>query len=346
MATLTLDGFSTMANLATRMEPDGSGAKDIANVLSKEHAVLSHIPWKEGNTQTGHLITQSGTALPSASWRSANQGIAATQADTQQFLEACGRLEDESKLDEMLAELESAGGDNGATFRMSEDMLKMEGFAQQFVTAVFYESVLDNPERIHGLSPRYPATSGFTPSDYVLVGGSPAGVNAHSIWLISWAERKIYGIYPKGTKAGLERKDMGLQRVQDDASSLNSFWAWVTKFVWRCGIAVEDYRYAVRAQWDPDDAEMADSEKGLISLVTEMFDTIYKREPMTRYYMNRTSLRKLNQQLVHSDANILTYVSDNGGLVGDPNLGGNVVPALFGIPVSTVDELTSETAIS
>jgi hypothetical protein len=328
MATIEDSGFPNLANVASRLDPDGSAAM-VANVLSEKNPILDDIPFVEGNLQTGHRITQAANALPSASWRLLNQGIAATKAYTQQFDESCGILEDESKIDERVAEL-----NGGAEYRDSEDMLKLEGMAQQFATSVFYESTSSNPERIHGLSPRYSATSGITAADYVSI-GTNADSDCHSIWLITWAPRKLYGIYPKGTKAGLERNDKGLQRVQDDATSLNSLWAWITQFVWRVGIAVEDYRYACRFQWDPSDSAMGDTNFGIVLNMIDMLNQIFEPDG-AMFYMNRTSKTQLDQQLANADGNYLTYESK----------GGRLLPHFLGVPIRVTDALVAETAVS
>lgn len=326
MSTITDSGFPNLANIASRLDPNG-GAAMVANVLSKKNPILEDIPWIEGNLPTGHRITQAVNALPSATWRRLNEGVAASKAETAQFDESCGMLEDESKIDEAVAEL-----NGGAAYRASEDLLKQEGFAQQFATALFYESTSSNPERIHGLTARYPATTGFTSSSYVLA-GTNAGVNARSIWLITWKERKVYGVFPKGTKAGLEREDKGKERVLDGSS--NPFYAWVTRFKWRCGIAVEDYRYAVRFQWDPDDADMAASEKGLYLKMQDMLNTIFEPDNAI-FYMDRTSKGRLDAQLASNDANYLTMLER----------GGRRIPHYQGVPIRVTDALVAETAIS
>jgi hypothetical protein len=328
MTDIESGGFPTLAHVASRLDPDGESEAYIANVLSKKNPILDDIPFVEGNLATGHQITQATNALPSASWRRLNRGVAATLAETAQYTESCGILEDESKIDERLYELRG-----GAAFRESEDKLKMEGFAQQVSTALFYESTSSNPERVHGLAPRYPATTGYTSSSYTLA-GTNAGTNARSIWLITWEERKAYGIFPKGTRAGLERQDKGLERVLD--SSSNPFYAYVTRFVWRLGFAVEDYRYLVRFQWDPDDAAMASDDRGLYLKMLQMVDTIYDTTPNTMFYMDRTTRTRLNQQLASNDANYLTYVEK----------GGKRLSAFEGIPIRVVDALVAETAIS
>src|SRR5689334_18620482 len=153
MTTNTHGGYATLAEVASRLDPNGQAAT-IANILSKKNPVLQDIPWVEGNLVTGHQIAQTHTSLPSGTWRQINQGVAATKGQTAVYTESCARLEDESVIDEALLEL-----NGGMAWRMTEDALKMEGLSQQFATALFYESASSNPERIHGLAPRYPATS-------------------------------------------------------------------------------------------------------------------------------------------------------------------------------------------
>lgn len=334
MATLADGGFPNLANWSKRQKPEG-GIAEIINVLSKKNPILDDVPWSEGNLPTGHRITQASTALPAATWRKLNSGVQATKGDTEQFDETCGMLEDESKVDVDLAKL---NGD-AAAYRASEDKLKVEGISQQFATALFYESASTNPERIHGLAPRYGGTSGYTASAYTLK-GTNAGTNARSVWLISWEPRKVYGIFPKGSMAGLTREDKGEQRVLDASS--NAFWAYVTRMQWKCGIAVEDYRYAVRFQWDPDDAAFADSGKGLYLAMQQMLNTIYELLPSTRFYMDRVSKTKLDAELLTNDANALTYLSPQG----DTGVSGLRIPAFMGVPIRVTDALVAETAIS
>lgn len=331
---ITSGGWPTLADVASRLDPDGT-ASHIANVLSKENPILDYIPWYEGNLPTGHLITQAANALPSATWRRINTGAARTRAQTVQYTESCGVLEDWSEIDERLYELN--GGD---AYRMSEDTLKQEGIAQQFATAFFYESITSNPERVHGLSARYPATTGYTSSGQVLA-GTNAGSNAHSVWMICFGPNKLYGIYPKGTKAGLEMIDLGKQRVLDTNS--NPYIALSTQHVWRCGIAVEDYRFAVRAQWDPDDLDMADDEKGLILLMGKMHSTIYRAKGAI-IVMNRTSVAKLNAQLISNDSGPLRYLAGDGGqLMAGIDTG---IATWNGFRILVNDSLVAETAIS
>jgi hypothetical protein len=341
MTTLADTGYPNLTELAARLDPQGNGISHITNVLSKEKPMLEHIPWFEGNLQTGHQVSRTVNSLSTATWRKVNQGVAATKNQVGNYTEACGRLEDFSYLDQMMSEL-----NGGPEFRLSEDKIKMEAMAQQFVSAILYSDVTANPEQIHGFMPRFPASSGFDSSDQVVV-GTNSGSDAHSILLCTWEERKVYGIYPKGTRAGLEVNDLGMQILTPSASSTSILRALVTQLIWRCGLCIEDMRYVVRGQWDPGDADMATSERGLILLFQSMVHKLYKVTANTRAYMNRTTVERLNAQLISNENSPLKYVWDNGGLVGDTNTGGaRRVPELFGIPIYVEDSLVAEDAIS
>lgn len=338
MATLVDSGLPTLVNVAKRLDPRTGGISEVANVLSKKLNILDDIPWVEGNLPTGHRVTQAVNALPQGTWRKLNSGVAATKGETDQYDETCGMLQAESRIDVDVAKLNG----NAAAYRASEDRLFLEGMAQQFATALFYESVSTNPERIHGLSPRYPATSGFLSSSYVArgAGAAQSGGTADnlSIWLCTWEERKLYGVYPRGSMAGLQSEDKGEVYVTDPNDSTKQLWAFLKKFQWKCGIAVEDYRYAMRIQWDPSDStNYGAATKNLIADMTKALNQIFEVTPNTRFYMNRTTKNRLDFELaINAQANLLEYIEDGRGRI----------PAFMGVPIRITDALVAETAIS
>ena len=68
--------------------------------------------------------------------------------------------------------------------------------------------------------------------------------------------------------AGLQKIDKGLDRIVDPNDSSKHLYAWITQFKWYVGLAVEDYRYAVRTQWDPSDTTtFSSSSKALFRTV-------------------------------------------------------------------------------
>lgn len=337
MTDIEASGYATLPEIASRLDPDGAEAQ-IINIAANKKPFLRDMLWAEGNLPTGHQITQTSSTLPSGTWRMANTGVEPTKAETVQYVETCGRLETEIVIDEALLEL-----NGGMTWRKSEEQLQTEGLAQQLSTAIFYESVSTNPERIHGLAPRYFSATDGIASSYVLI-GTNAGSNARSVWIVSPGPRKLYGIYPKGTRAGLQVVDNGRQRVLD--SSSNAFYAYSTSLIWRCGVVVEDYRHAVRVQYDPDDAEMANTEKGLYQLVMDGLQTIYDADN-ARIVMDRTTAKLFNRQLMNAENRPMEYVAMGGKMLGDSaSQGGPKMPHFMGHPVYVDDSLVAETAIT
>lgn len=329
MSTITDVGYLNLADVMARMNPDGS-VRPIGEILNKQIEWISDVPWKQCNLDTGHQLSFR-TGLPSAQWRALNEGVSLTKSTVGTYVETCGIIEDRAEVD-----VDMPG--NMAQNRLSEITAKVEMMGQEWARAIFYESTYTNVERIHGLSARYGATTGYTSSSYVLKPGTNSGTNAHSIWLIDWAPDSIYGIFPKNSVAGLQHKDLG----EIDCTGTNSkkFRGYADKLQWKCGLAVEDYRQAVRFQWDPDDtsALFGDSHKGMYLAMQDMLSVIKKKRPGRRFYMDLTSLRKLRAQLSSNDANFLQYVAGGDGLpAGD---------RFLGVPIRETDVLVAETAIA
>ncbi len=102
MSTLNTNGFSTLLDVAKRLDPNGKIAR-IVESLTVDCPLLEDMPWVEANGPDGHLIT-TRTSLPSLTWRKYNQGILPTKSSTAQFSEVCGMLDGTSKVDVKLAQ--------------------------------------------------------------------------------------------------------------------------------------------------------------------------------------------------------------------------------------------------
>lgn len=328
MATLTDPGFPNLANLAQRMGPNGE-YREMCEVLNKQLDILDDIPWVECNLDLGHQVSYR-TGLPSPQWRKINQGVTITKTTGETFIESTGMIEDRAEVD-----VDAPG--NIAQLRRQEEAGKIEMMSQEFARALFYESTVNNAERIHGLSPRYGATSGYTASSYVArIGSAGSGDDNESIWLISWKPGKVYGIYPKGSPAGLFRKDLGeIDCFESSTDTSKKFRGLATKLQWKCGIAVEDYRYSMRMQYDPGDALAATTAKGLYLGMQDALGTVFKLDENARFYMSRATYKLLNAQLANNTQNFLEYVAS----------GGKRIPVFMGVPIRITDALVVESPI-
>lgn len=232
-------GALTYADWAKRLDPDGKVDK-IVNILSQTNEILDDMLVVEGNLPTGHRTTVR-TGLPQATWRLLNYGVAPTKSTTAQITDTCGMLETYSEIDIALANL------NGNTneFRLSEDQAFLEGMNQQMAGVLFYGNTGVNPERFMGLAPRYntvTVANAQTANNVIDAGG--VGATNTSMWCIVWGANTVHGIFPKGTKAGLQMRDLG-EWTTTDANG-NKYQVYRTHFKWDIGLTLRDWRYAVR----------------------------------------------------------------------------------------------------
>lgn len=330
MATLNTNGFSTLLDVARRLDPNGKIAR-IAEVLTTDCPLLGDIPWVEANGPDGHLIT-SRSSLPSLTWRKYNQGVVPTKSTTSQFVETCGMLEGVSKVDVALA----ARNGNAAEFRASEDLAFVSSYKRTLETAFFYSSQKTTPEQITGFAPRLDALTGIPFSSQVLNFGAAAGNDSASVWLIGWAPKKVYGIYPKGTQAGLKMDVLPDDMVDDGSGTGAEFLAHRTKFSWSCGLAVEDARYVVRLA-NIDDDVIVGTGNALILKMIDMLHQIQSLEDCRPvFYVNRAINTYLHKQALDS--------AKNGTLTFDNPAGGRRIVTFAGVPVHQTDALLSTEA--
>jgi hypothetical protein len=229
---------ATIIDIAKRFSDDGA-LLQIAEILNQNNEFLEDMPMIEANMGLSHK-TSVRTGLPSATWRLFYQGASQNKSTTAVVTDTCGMLETYSIIDRDLADI----NDNAKLFRRSEDVAFIEGMAQQAAQAVIYGSVASNPERIQGLSPRYNSLSAASGSNIINAGGSTNGQQT-SFWLVVFGERTVHGLYPKGSKAGLQYEDVTTSQPIDDGSG-GKYQAYQTKYQWKLGLSVRDWRYAVR----------------------------------------------------------------------------------------------------
>lgn len=230
-------GALTLADWAKRLGPDGNIA-DIAELLNQTNEILEDAMFMEGNLPTGHrLVIRTG--LPQVYYRMINQGVPTSKSLTTQVDESCGMLEARSHIDTKLAMLAA----NQAAFRLSEDRAFLEAMNQTQVTQLMYGNPAADPRQYLGLSTRYGAISGAGNAQNILDAGGTGSNNA-SIWLVVWGDQTVFCPFPKGSKAGLNQQDLGIETVYD--ANNNPYQAMRTLFQWDNGLAVKDWRYAVR----------------------------------------------------------------------------------------------------
>lgn len=323
--------YPTLLDVAQRKDPDGTFAP-IAELLNQTNEIIPDIPWMEGNLETGHRSTIR-VGLPTPTWRKFYGGIPPSKSTTATITDACGMMKAMAEIDADLADM---SGD-ARMFRFTESIAHIEAMGQEFVNTLFFGDTTLAPEEFHGLKPRYNTLSGEIAKNVISGGG--AGADNASIWLAGWGPHTLFGIYPKGSVAGIKNEDLGRILKQNVDGAGAAYQAYVSMFSWMCGLVVKDWRYVVRVCNIDRSALTSDASSGahLPNLMAQALDRLPTRAGMARpvFYMDMDTMFRWRQQMA--------YLTQNSTLTME-SLGGVKVEAFHGVPVKRVDVLYADEA--
>jgi len=342
--------WPTLVDLATRLDPEGK-IPVIAEMLSQANDYADDVPWVEANEKTGHEFVFR-TSIPAGSWRSYNMGVPYSKSTTAKARVGLGMLEDYSQVDRALAE---HSGDK-QRFRESEDMAFLEGMSQTIAQTFWYGNTTITPKEFMGLSPFYNTLATATAQNAAnVIDGGGTGSDNTSLWLVGWGPETIFGVYPRGSKAGLDMEDKGDASPGFDSVG-NRFEAYTSWFRQQAGLCPKDWRYAVRvANIDTTTAGLAGATA--LDIFATMAQSLLLFPKMTRqtsgidktdspsdatgtrpiFYCNRTMRHWMDVQAMR-DRNVLLRIEDYAGMPID---------GFRGIPVKIVDQIVNtETTIS
>ncbi len=307
-------GVATLLDVLGELAPDGS-MFDTAEVLTEHTEILQDMTWMEGNLVTGHRDSVR-TVLPEPSYRAINEGVPVTKGATTPIEETTALLEDFSQSDRELALLSG----NVAKYRLKMAKPHMIGFAHKLARDLFYGNATTDPKSFTGLAPRFNTLTeaeSLTAANVLDAGGS--GSDLRSIWLVGFSDETITGLYPKGTQGGLMHEDATSAAPGTDAQALqdtngNLYMGYRDHWVWRCGLMVKDWRYAVRIA-NIDLSELTiDGATGpnLQNLMIQATEIIESMEGVrAAFYMPRAIRSMLRQQLVEKK-NAFLSLSEQG----------------------------------
>lgn len=326
----------TLSDWAKRLDGSGRVSQDIVELLAQSNEIIDEQVWREGNLATGTRLVMR-TGLPTAYWRLFNEGVSISKSRTAQVDEKCGMLEAWSEVDADLANLD---GDLNAT-RLSEAMAFIEAMNQEFASTLFYGNQSVTQEEFTGFSIRYSDTTAANGRNVVSAGGS--GLDNSSIWLVGWGDHSCYGIFPKGSKAGLEHVDEGLVTIETAGGSAAGKRQRVYREHWgqKAGLALKDWRYVVRipnidiSNLVANGASAADLTYFMIKAIHRLPKGARKSTKMA-FYMNATCFEFLDIQRREN-------VKD-GGQLAYSVVDGQAIMSFRGIPIRQVDALTEAEA--
>lgn len=327
MATLTSTSL-TLADWAKRLDPDGR-VPVVAELLSQSNEILEDAVFVEGNLPTGHRVVIR-TGLPTIYYRALNQGVPPSKSTTAQVDESCSILEAFCEVDADLAELNG----NTAAFRLSEDRAFLEAMNQTQAGALFYGNPGTDPRQYLGLATRYGAISGAGNAQNIIDGGG-TGVDNTSIYLVIWGENTVFCPFPKGSKAGLIHEDLGIETV--NLSDGSRFRAYRTRYQWKNGLVVKDWRFVVRiANIDVSNLVAQSSDADLVSLMSRAMDRIpFWGMGRGAFYMNRTVYSMLRIQALRNTKGSALGIEKGLNQFGSPMSW----LSFEGVPIRRVDQL-------
>lgn len=323
----------TLLEWAKRRDPDGKAAV-VAELLTQKNDILEDIPWQEGNLPTGHRTTVR-TGLPTVGLRQFNGGTQVSKSATAQIEVGCSMIDAWSEIDVALANL----GGNPAGVRLTEGMAFLEAMRQEFASMVFYGNSKITKEEFSGLAIQYSDVTADNRENIFDAAGS--GGDNTSVWLVGWGDSSVFGVFPQGSKAGLQHEDLGVQTIENAGGVTGArMRAYQEHWMWDCGLVIKDWRFASRiGSIDVSNLVAKSSAADLSELMLKQvtcLPSLTSVRPV--FYMNRTVFRALAIQ--RRDDVI------SGGGITYPNVDGVLVPHFMNIPIHICDAiLNSEDAI-
>lgn len=332
----------TMLDLAKMLDPDGKSLAQIVPILNQVNDVFPRIRWQPANGTWSHRSTYH-TVLPRGSWTKINGTIAPTVGKTGQSTDGVAEYQDYSQVDPILAE---ASG-NVSAYRLKHDAMHMQGAVHEFMETWFYGNADLVPEEFTGLAPRYAAKfSGSTETaENIILGGSAAGqTDCTSIWILNLSGDGVTGIYRPSTMAGLQmvNKTPGapMTMAQGDGTYAERL---VTHYRWSCGLALVDWRKAVRiANIDTSaltKTGSASNDSDLVDLIQQGIELLPPdTSGETVILGNRTIAQYLRRQ---------THNATKATTLSWENFGGKRVQMVGELPFLRCDSITNgETAMA
>ena len=323
----------TLADLAKVTDPDGSIA-DVVEILNATNEILMDMTFLEGNLTTGHR-TSIRSGLPTPTWRKLYGGVQPTKSRAVQVTDNTGMMEDYSEVDKALVDM--AG--NPAAFRLQEDRPHIEGMNQEFASTLFYGDESTAPEEFTGLAARYNSLSAENGDN--IINGAGSGSDNASIWLICWGPNTCHGIIPKGSKAGVQQRDLGEVTIENADGNNGRMQAYRTHYRWDVGLSVRDWRYLVRIA--NIDRSLLTSDISTGADLNDLMHQAWTELPSTSagrcaWYMDKQLMSFLRRQTSNAVQNSTLSVD---------MVGGTMQTSWGGIPIRRCDALrTNEATVS
>lgn len=301
---MPLENLATMNDLAARIGKNGDLAtQKVVELQSQTNALWQVLPFKQCNDGTKEVIVLR-KSLPEVAWRMLNKGTKPTKSATAQASFTCGAVEAFAQVDERMLKLNK----NSNTWRLSENYAHQEAMSQKMATTFFYGDEKTNPAGFTGLGAFYYSKSQDDLYSDQIIDCGGTGNNLTSLWIMTFADDTLYGIYPEGVTAGYKYQDNG--RVQMFDATGGKLYGYESQYNWDMGLALRDPRYVVRLA-NIDVTERDDS--SFIRHMIEGYNQIHDVDHGRTVIMCNRSVQTYLSILASEKANVNLRIDEFGG---------------------------------
>jgi len=214
----------------------------VANVLALKLPLMRMLPMQASNQLLSEIYSKV-LSMGSPTLRRFNEYVTPTANHRVPGTEPIAMFQDWSEVDAKLCDIQN----DPTQWRMDEDMIKVESMSQSVEDQFLNGNIATYPAGINGLFTRYKSSTtrpnGVSTTRYnvQLAGGS--GSDVTSILAMELGPTKVYGIYPKNTRAGINIENKGKVTVTSGTGRMDVYQTLIECFF---GLVVKDDRCVQR----------------------------------------------------------------------------------------------------
>jgi len=240
MSTTAVVGTTTMTDILNSYSSQDGMANYlyVANILARKLPLLQHLPMVASNQVMSEIVSRV-KSMGSASTRNFNEYVSPSAAHREPFTERIMMVDDWSQVDAALYDIQN----DPEAWRSDEDSIKVEGMSQTVEDMVLNGNLSTDPSGLQGILTRFNLSTGRPNDDSTarynvqLAGGSDSDVA--SVIFIETGRGKVYGIYPKNSKAGLDIQNKGKVTSETSDGLMDVY---RTHLQWFLGLVIKDER--------------------------------------------------------------------------------------------------------
>ncbi len=225
---------------------------NFAKVLTEDKPMLSDMPILPSNEILSYSDMRE-TSLPTPQIIKIGDGWDASVVQWAGFSEVISMFKDRVQIPKDALRIQP----QKATMRLRILNRHIEGFGQGVCNHIINGTTATTPEKFDGLAVRYTtpdATDPTNPTNGNLGVYDMEGTESDttSIWMIQWAEDKVFGIHPMNDPhKGIRVEDKGEHWVTSvsgagEGGNDKMRWDFVTELAWDIGLVVKDMRAVKR----------------------------------------------------------------------------------------------------